>query len=256
MPDEQTKPTEHRSTARVLSILELLSHEGEKEGMTLSELSRALDAPKSSILPIVRTMVSRGFVEYDEASMRYSIGLMTLLAGKSYERSNDKARLLESAMHEIVDRCGETCQLGVLDRGRALYIAKVESTEAIGLKSEVGKSLPVHCTAIGKALLADYGRSELAVLLEEPFARFTPNTITTLNELWSQVELIKRQGLAFDAGELTPEVDCVATPLRIHGKVAYGIGVSTPAFRFTPEKRELIMDTLTQAREKLERALT
>lgn len=245
---------EHRSTARVLSILELLSRE-ETSSMTLSELGRAVGAPRSSLLPILRTMAAHGFVAYDQETQKYSIGLSALLAGKSYERTNTEMKLMLDEMHEVVRKCGETCQLGILERGRVLYVAKVDSPEQIGLKSEVGKSLPLYCTAIGKSLMADMTRDEVRLLVEEPFAPYTGSTLTTLDELWEQVSATHVRRLSSDESELSPDVTCIAAPIRVHGAVRYGMGISTPSFRFTEEKRHAAERALTEARLRIESAL-
>lgn len=246
--------TEHRSTLRVLTILRLLArHEG---GMTLSELGRELGAPKSSVYPIIHTMADQGFVELDETSSRYSIGLKTYLVGMSYDSGGRAMRIVTDAMHAVVDACNETCQLGVLEDGRALYVAKVDSTEAISLKSDVGKSLPLYCTAIGKALVSEMPLDDVHRLVGDRFERLTKATVTSFDELARQLGQVRETGIARDAGEITEEVDCLAVPIKVRGAVLYGMSVSVPSFRFTPEKEQAVREVLLATRERLERMLS
>ena len=144
-------PAGHRSTLRVLSIFEALS--ATKSGLTMAEICRIVGAPKSSLFSILHTMADSDYVSYDETTGRYSIGLKTYLLGKAFDRESGGLSSFETAMRKVVASCGETCQLGVLDHGRVLYISRVDSPQHIRLSSEIGKTLPAHCTAIGKAIL-------------------------------------------------------------------------------------------------------
>ena len=130
MPQEQ-----HRATARVLDILESLS--GSEEGLTLTELAQALDAPKSSLFPIVHTLEERRYRRQDQGSGRYTIGLAALMLGTAFS-SGRGLPLVTQMMKELVERCQETCQLGILDRGKVLYVERVDSNQAIRLISRVG----------------------------------------------------------------------------------------------------------------------
>ena len=244
---------EHRSTLRVLTILELLAQN--KSGMTLSELGRELGAPKSSVSPIIHTMADYGFVELDEASSRYSVGLKTYLVGMAYDTAGHAMKIVTDEMHAVVDQCNETCQLGVLDGGRALYIAKVDSTEAISLKSDVGKSLPLYCTAIGKALISEMSEDEVKGLVGERYERITSRTVTTYAQLARQLEEVRATGIAHDSGEVTEDVDCLAIPIKVCGRVVYGMSVSVPSFRYTAEKEQSVKEILLAAKERLETSL-
>ena len=127
-------PAGHRSTLRVLSIFEALS--ATKSGLTMAEICRIVGAPKSSLFSILHTMADSDYVSYDETTGRYSIGLKTYLLGKAFDRESGGLSSFETAMRKVVASCGETCQLGVLDHGRVLYISRVDSPQHIRLSSE------------------------------------------------------------------------------------------------------------------------
>ena len=131
MPQEQ-----HRATSRVLDLLELLSG-ADGTGYTLTELSQALDIPKSSLFPILHTLEQRRYVLWDKRSGQYSIGVSAYVLGASFPAQRGLVAL-RHVMQEVVDRCQETCQLGVLDQGSILYLEKVDSPQAIRLISRVG----------------------------------------------------------------------------------------------------------------------
>ena len=135
----------HRATLRVLAILDALA--ANQKGLTMAEICRELGAPKSSLFPILHTMADTEYIAYDEDTMRYSIGLRTYLLSKAFDRGAMGLPLIEGEMRRVVGTCNETCQAGTLDHGRVLYIARVDSPQRIRLSSEIGKTLPAHCTA-------------------------------------------------------------------------------------------------------------
>ena len=102
---------------RVLAILDTLARSG--EGMTMADICRELEAPKSSLFPILHTMAEEGYLACSEADGRYRIGFRTYLAGKAYNREKDALGILTEQLQRIVDDCGETSQLGILSHGSA-----------------------------------------------------------------------------------------------------------------------------------------
>lgn len=243
----------HRSTARALTIIDMLSQT--EDGLSLADLSRKIGAPKSSLAPIVHTIAEMGYAEFDPISQRYGIGLKAYLAGKAYKRNNSLIERLSLRMREVVDACNETCQMGILDHGRTLYIAKVECSQPVRLVSDIGATFPLYCTAIGKCLISDMSKEELQEYFKEPFERITPATHTTIDELWQDIEELHRTGIARDREEITESLNCFAVPIREHGKIAYGLSVSVPTFRLTDEKIELISRELLAAKRDLEQIL-
>lgn len=244
---------EHRSTARVLSILTVLS--SEKEGLTLAELSQRLHAPKSSLFPIVHTMADQNFIFFNEAVQKYAIGLNAYLVGISYMNRHNVFELVQNEMKHIMEQCSETCQFGILEHNLVLYLAKVDSPEPVRLSSDIGKRLPAYCTSLGKALLSRCTMEELKELYPDPLTPFTSNTVKTLEELASQLQKVRETSIAVEQGETHPDISCIAVPLSRNHQVAASISVSVPTFRFTPEKRRQIETLLLMAKPKLETLL-
>ena len=137
---------QHRATARVLDILESLS--GSEEGVTLTELSQALDAPKSSLFPIVHTLEERRYLRQDDGTGRYTMGPRALVLGAAFSADRGLAPITQ-VMKEVASKCQETCQMGILDQDRVLYVAREDSPQPIRLISWVGTRLPANATAVG-----------------------------------------------------------------------------------------------------------
>lgn len=246
--------TQHRSTLRVLSVLEVLSNSD--KGLTMAGICRELSAPKSSLFPIIHTMAEEGYISFDEETTRYRIGFKTYLAGKAYARGQDTVNILTEELRRIVDACGETAQAGILSGNKALYIAKVDSPQPIRLISDIGRALPVYCTAIGKALVSQMDRDELHGLVGDEFHAYTTRTFRTFDAFWSEMQAVREDGIAYDRGEMTDAIECMAVPVCVEGEVRYGVGVSVPSYRLTQEKGVELAALLQKARTHLEAVLS
>lgn len=247
-------PTRHRSTLRVLSVLETLSNAD--RGLTMAEICRELSAPKSSLFPIIHTMAEEGYISFDEETTRYRIGFKTYLAGKAYVRGQDTLSILTKQLQRIVNACGETAQVGILSGDQVLYIAKVDSPQPIRLISDIGRALPVYCTAIGKALVSQMERDELHELMGDDYHAYTTRTLRTFDAFWSEMQTVRAEGIAYDRGEMTDAIECMAVPIRAEGSVRYGMGISVPSYRLTSEKGTELAAILQEARDYLEAVLS
>ena len=240
----------HRTTYRVLTLLSLLSQH--EDGLTFTEVQQLVDIPKGTLSPILHTMEHMRFISLNPTTGRYCIGVNTYLAGKVYGRSDALLQFITEEMHQIVNACSETCQLGILEGPNVAYVAKVDSPSPIRLISDVGKVFPVYCTAIGKAILSECSREEVEELLPETFPAYTAHTLKNVDEFWNQLTEVRRTGFARDFEEITDGVTCIAVPIHIDGNIAYGLSVTTPSYRLNDEKRELIESLLTDAKNRIE----
>jgi IclR family KDG regulon transcriptional repressor len=245
---------EHHTTLRILSIFDELAQA--PDGLTLTELSELLAVSKSTISPMLRTMEKKNYLARDLETNKYSIGLKISLIGKAFDRNNLILNILHEAMLTVVDTTKETCQVGILEGNQVLYIAKVDSPEPIRLFSDVGKTFPVYCTAIGKSLISAMSEKSIHTLISEPIKPITPHTIRSLSTLLKQLEEIRKTGIAWDHEEVTPGVDCVSVPIKVHEHIAYGMSITTPSYRFTDTKRKLAVDALKKAKLSLEERLS
>lgn len=243
----------HRPTKRVLDILETLANS--KQGMTLSELSRATKIAKGSLSPIVHTLAERDFLQLDPRSHTYSIGLKAYLISHSFYQHDATIKLLRTQMHAVEEGCLETCQVGIRENDRVLYIAKVDSPQPIRLISDVGRRLPLQCTAIGKSLLLDCTKEELQAIFKHGMKALTEDSISDIDILYAQLRSCRERRITSEHGEALASVRCVATPIRVDHIIQYALGVSVPAYRFDDEKKQTVIKLLDQARTKLEAAL-
>ncbi|UOE45074.1 IclR family transcriptional regulator [Agromyces larvae] len=240
------EPSGVKSSLRTLEILEYLGACGERR--SIAAMSRDLGIPKSSLHGLLRTMAARGWLETDAAGTGYGIGLRALLAGAAYVETDDLVPLANGALDLVSERSGETVHLGRLDGGDIVYLAKRESRHALRLFSAVGRRLPAHATALGKALLAQLGDDEVEERLGRPFAKLTPTTITDPAELHAELAATRQRGYAIDRGENSAGILCVAVALRPVQGTWNAISCSVPESRMTDEHRDEIIAALEDAR--------
>jgi IclR family KDG regulon transcriptional repressor len=244
------KEQNHRSTSRVLDIFELLAHA--EDGLTLTEISMRMEAPKSSIFPIIHTMEKRQFVQCDISSAKYRIGYQTYLIGELFQGDNPLSDYINDLMKRVSDTTMETCNLGILTGNLVTYIAISTSPNPVGYRANVGTKFAAYCSGIGKALLMDKTKEELKALYPEGLERYTENTITDFDRLYDQIQTAKMEGYTYEEAEAREEIFCVAAPLRNKEIIVGALSVSVPQYRVTEDKIQLIKDCLGEIKKEIE----
>ncbi|WP_433615808.1 IclR family transcriptional regulator [Dactylosporangium sp. CA-139114] len=234
-----------KSADRTLDILEALATGGPS---TLSELTRALDIPKSSLHGILRTMAARGWIETTQT--RFRLGLRALQVGAAYLDADDTVGLLAGILDDLAARFGETTHLGRLDGADITYVAKRESTHPLRLYSAIGRRLPAHATALGKALLAARTPEEVDALLPDPLPALTPHTVTDRAALRAELASIRALGYAVDREENTEGIVCVARVVPTRDPATDAISLSIPRTRLSSSTVDEVATALAEAVDK------
>lgn len=238
----------HQPTNRVIDILEALAEN--PDGYTQTQLADKINAKKSTLTPILKTLCLRGFVKRERRTNCYKLGLSLYLFSESFYKHDSVFNFAVSQMKEVVDKCAEICQLGILSGNEVLYIAKVDSKEPIRLMSHIGTRLPVIQTALGKALICDYDKEQVIQVFQSHKLDDAPEQI---EDFLVQLAEIRRGGVAKDLGEINEHLLCYALPIRYNGKVNCALSVSLPTFRLNNDKERLIIQSLWFAKEQIEK---
>jgi len=241
--------------SKSFSILETLLQQG--SAMNMTELGEKLELYPSTIHRILDTLKYWGYVEQDPNTQKYQLGLKLLELGMAKLHQIDLTREASPYLKELVEQCNETVHLGILEEGEVLYLAKEESSRAIRMCSFVGKRAPLHCTALGKVLLAHLAEKERKkILFVKALPRQTKYTITDKSELKKELEKVKKQGFALDNEENEKDVCCVATPIRNYqGEVISAISISIPIFRANKTIQNNLKEALKKASKKISKRL-
>jgi DNA-binding IclR family transcriptional regulator len=200
------------SLDKALYILELLTHS--RAGLTLPELVQQSGLAKSSVHYLLVTLERRGYVNRMERTGRYVLGMRVFSMANSVLRGLSQRQRAAPHLASLRLRTGLTVHMAILEQGEAVLIAKHEGAGSLRLATWIGKQMDLHCTGLGKALIAFLPDSELdAAIRERPLSRHNENTITHPKRLRENLELAVRNGYALDDEEDELGSRCVGVPI-------------------------------------------
>lgn len=235
-----------KSVSRALDIIEIVS--SEKDGLGVTEIAKQMDINKSSVYRILSTLVQYGYMEQDEETSRYKLGYKFLEMSSKLLESIDLRKEARPFLQELEKETNEVIHLVVYDQGEVIYIEKLEGTETLRMHSKVGKRAPMHCTAVGKAILAHLPSNVVLDILERKgMPRHTDKTITDQDEFLKELSQVRQKGYALDLEENEYGIRCIAVPIFDHvGKVIAAVSVSGPTIRMTDERIEQLQARMLQ----------
>ncbi len=244
-------PSNHESPSvaveRALAMLEAVAQE--PEGLSNAEISRKLQMPKSSASYILRTLETQGYLNRDEGSGKYRVGLKILSLSRGALSGIDVREVALPIMRHLVEQTNLTCHLAILDGPEAVYIEKVEPTGFIRMDTWVGRRMRVHATSVGKALVAHIPQERLERIIgERPMEKRTPKTITTFPKLLKDLEKVRAQGYAVDDEENNMGARCVGAPVfNQSGTIEASIGLSGTINQVNAQTMPRILEHLKDA---------
>jgi IclR family transcriptional regulator, KDG regulon repressor len=225
-------------TGKIFAVLEYFVERGSKQkSVAFVEVAAAIPFARTTVHRILYSLEKLGYVEKDEAKAHYQ------LAAKFFDLTGPAIhfRRLQSVakgvMQNLLLRFGETINLGVIEDGQVAYIEVLQSPSALRIAATPGERNPVHCTSLGKAMLAFLPENEVdAILDRHPLVRRTSKTITQKKHLFEHLALVRERAVALDMEENLTGVICIAAPIFDHaGRVIAGISLSGPASRMEPK---------------------
>jgi len=256
-PKNSASPKKGYQVPAVMRALDIIEFLGGKSEASFTEIFTGLGLPKSSAYQILNTLAKRGYVRHSGDSTKYSLGLRLFELGNQAATRVDIRTEAIPVLRDLMEKTTETCNLGVLDGTEGVYLAKVEGTRPVRLNSWEGKRMHLHCTAMGKVLLAWQEPKELERLLDQlTLIRSTESTITDRTKLKDNLELVRQRGWALDDQENEPHIRCLAAPVyNIKGGVSAAISISGLAGQFDGEYLLKLADFVKKACAELSRKL-
>ncbi|WP_127819088.1 IclR family transcriptional regulator [Microbacterium sp. CPCC 204701] len=217
--------------ARGLSILEALSQH--PDGISVTDLARAVSLPVSTTHRLLATETSLGFATFDPERKTYHLGTRVFELANRVRAVTDLGGIAHPVMRALSKRTGETVQLAVLSNARALFIEKVGTEQAVGIRGAVGQSEPLYATSTGKSLLSQLPPEQLEQLLDQiDLAPWSPTTITSREKLLAELELVRTRDYATADEEFDQGVRAIGVPVRDgRGLTRAALCISAPAFR-------------------------
>lgn len=229
-----------RAVERVCLILNLLQES--VDGITLNEVAQTTGLPKSSAFRYLWTLENHRYVEREDEGGLFRLGLGFVgMQSRHLEILRERAR---PSLELLRDEFGETANLGLLDGDHVIYIDIVESRRGVRLAATRGDRVPIHCTALGKAIAAQLPEDRVRDLLKETgLEPQTQNTITSADDFFSELTKVRRAGYAIDDRENEEDGRCVAAPL-LGTHLPAAISVSGPSSRFSIQEVKKVAKVL------------
>lgn len=237
------------SVAAVLKVFAILQALSEQRETGISDLSVRLAMPKATVYRFLQTMKTLGYVRQESDSERYGLTMKAFELGSKALQYPELIDLAKHHMQMLADSTGETVHLGTLIDSEIIYVHKVDSRHMLGMYSKVGRRAPIHCTAIGKVLMAwEHPDRRALVLKGAEFKRFRDKTIVAPADFAAELERVKAQGFGEDREEFDEHIRCLGVPIfdRLGQPIA-GLSVSFPTFRYDDAKAADVVAMLQAA---------
>lgn len=205
-------------------------------GLTFSEIVETTALPKASVHRLLKELVDLSALVYDDKARRYQGGLLLAGLGASVTANYDVRRVARPHLETLHRASGNVATLGIRDGDLGIYIDKIEPADfVIRLHSEVGKSFPLHCTAMGKVLLAFSDAATINRVTRRKLRRYAPNTITDAKALRDELDAVAANGFAVDDEEITRGLVCIAAPIYgVNGNVDAAISCTVSSYDANP----------------------
>ncbi len=252
---EETQKNPIQVSEKLFQVIEVLAEHGP---MGIMELSAALGFHKSTTHRLVTSLQCLGYIRQDSDSLKYALSLKFLQIGSKIINQTNVASLIHPILRRISDVVGETVHLVRREGNDVVYIDKVESgAGSIRMASRVGNRLPLYCSGVGKALLAEMEDEEIKKIWNTSNVRqLTPKTIVSFDQLEERIAQVRAEGCALDDEENEEGVRCIAVSLQDYHRVpVYALSISGPVHRMTDERMLELKDQILMYKNEIEKLL-
>lgn len=240
------RPSGVQSIERAFELLETMAEHGGTMGV--SQLAIATGLPLPTIHRLVRTLVGLGYLR-QEPSRQYVLAPKLIRLGE--QASKMIAIWAHPHLEHLASELGESANLAMLDGDEIVYVAHAQSRQSMRMFTEVGRRVPLHCTAVGKAIVAQLPPTDVRAMIERTgMPKQTPNTLGGPDQLLCQLKTIASNGYAIDDGEQEVGVRCVAVAVP-EAPSRLAMSISGPATRMTPALITHAVPLLTTTAAKL-----
>lgn len=223
----------------------------------VTEISKLCNSDKATVFRALKALERRNLIEQNLETKKYRLGLGTISLAGHKLRGFSVAAQAQPFLTKLSQELQETVQLSVRSGSHVLYLSVVESAQPIRVASDVGAFGPLHCTAAGKLFLA-YDEPDIAKFARAvPLEKHTEKTLTSVNALRRDLELVRQRGWSLDDEELVPHLRVVAAPIHdMTGKVVAAVASGGPTLRVTLKKVEPMSKAVRATAQEISNNLT
>jgi DNA-binding IclR family transcriptional regulator len=246
----------NEAVVRAVDIINLVA--SSSRPLTLAEICKQTGIPKTSAFGIVNTLVHKDVLELaDDQVKTFRLGLRILETTLSALSETDLSKAARPVLEELNSLIGETILFAVEDTGQMVFLDIFEGQAYLRATVKLGTRVDMHCSAIGKAVLAAMSEQELLTFLNiAPLVAKTPHTITSRAALMKDIEATRQRKYSLDAEENIEDVRCVGAPIYSRTrKVIAGVSITTHASRVDLDKLEYYGSLIHNAALKISRRM-
>lgn len=229
----------------------------EADGTTLTAAAERSGLPVSTVHRLLATLAAHGWVEADEGTRTWAIGVEAFRVGQAFQRRVKPTTAALPVMRELMEATGETANLGLFEGGDAVFVAQVESREPIRAFFRAGERRAAHASGIGKALLAAQPAERVARWLKErTLERYTAQTIATPARLVAELAEIRARGFSIDDEERSLGMRCIAAAIHDEaGEAVAALSISGPTQRLDRDRLDRLGPLVRAAADRVTRAI-
>ncbi|WP_453991131.1 IclR family transcriptional regulator [Bacillus nitroreducens] len=223
---------------------------------SLQQIAKATELTSSTALKILDTLQLIGYVQKDTETKKFLLGKSIITYANKALNQTEIKEIAQPYLEKLRKETTETVHLGILDQTSIIYITKLESFNPISLYSRVGKSIPLYCSAMGKAILAEQTDEQIEEYLNSiTLEKKTENTITNKEDFMKEINDIRQKKYSFDNEEHEADVFCVGASITVNGKNHGAFSVSVPKYRITDEFIQQIIENVLACKNGIESEL-
>ena len=242
------------SLQRGLRLLDLFA--STERGLTASQIAKLSGLPVSTVHRFLVNLESADFLNCSDTGS-YHLGVACFSIGQAALSQLDIRRLSFPYLQELNQHTRETIHLTVRHGLSAVYVEKLDSPEPLRIYSRIGAAVPLHCTGVGKVMLAYMSPEELTAILPQlEFRRLTANSIGSVQELQTHLHKVRRNGYACDLEEYEPHIRCIAAPIWDHsGAVNASVSITGPAVRMSLTRLRQLAPLIQAASKRISKEM-
>jgi IclR family acetate operon transcriptional repressor len=226
-----------QSLVRALALLNRIA-EAPDDGVTLTELAQQVGLAASTAHRLLTTLEQERYVRFDHERRLWSVGVQAFVSGCSFTRTRSLVGVARPHLRHLMEDSEETVYLAVEDQGEAVYLAQVECRQMMRAFARPGSRVPLHCSAVGKAILSAASDKTLSKILHQRgMPRITVKTITSPSALRADLAQVRATGYSVDDEEHAVGLRCIAAPIFDEtGDCVAAVSASGPMARIGDER--------------------
>ena len=235
---------------RIFQVIEYLARSGPSG---LLEISSALNLNKTTVHRILNSLICMDYVRQNFETSKYFLGFKLCHISNQILAQSNIIDIVRPCIRKLAKDTGETVHLVQIEGTQAVYLDKIDTdSHSVRLASMIGKTVPLYCSGVGKALLADRSDEVIKEIWNQSeITKRTEYTITDFSELMREISQIRKDGCSFDREENELGISCIAVSLKdFRGKSSHAVSITAPTCYMNASRletfRELILDARAQ----------